>query len=311
METLLIPEDCFVTPFLAMTDVPTKTLKSGFTMPVFGLGTWMMGGAQEQDPGNDDEGDITAIRRAIEHGITHIDTAELYAGGYTEVLVGQAIRDIPRSGLFLTSKVHRSHMTYDGIRSACEASLERLGTGYLDLYLLHSFTADTPLEDQVCALDRLVDEGIVKHIGVANYGVENLRRIQALSRNKIVCDQVHYNLQVREAEVSGLLRYCQENDTFLMAWRPLGKGTLNENIPNIVNEVAQKYNKTPTQIALNWLLSQANVLVISKSRTPAHLEDSLGAIGWMMDEADIELLRREYPDQRDVSEAVPLDGHTR
>lgn len=291
--------------------IPTKTLSSGLSIPVFGLGTWMMGGAKEHDPNNDDEGDIVAIRRAIEHGITHIDTAELYAGGYTEVLVGQAIRDIPRSGLFLTSKVHRTHMTYEGILSSCEVSLKRLGTDYLDLYLLHSFTADTPLEDQARALDRLVDEGLVRHIGVANYGVENLRRIQALSRNKIVCDQVHYNLQVREAEVSGLLRYCQENDTFLIAWRPLGKGTLSKDIPDIVMAMAKKYSKTPTQITINWLISQLNVVAISKSRSLIHLEDSLGAIGWMMDGKDVELLRREYPNQRDVSEAVPLDGHTR
>lgn len=291
--------------------IPTKTLGSGFSMPVFGLGTWMMGGAKERDPNNDDEGDVAAIRRALNHGITHIDTAELYAGGHTEILVGRAIVGFPRSSLFLTSKVHRSHMTYDGILASCEASLKRINTDYLDLYLLHSFTADVPLEDQARALDRLVDEGLVRSIGVANYGVGNLRKIQGVAKNRIVCDQVHYNLQVREAEVTGLLKYCQENDTFLMAWRPLGKGTLADNIPPIVNELATKYSKTPTQIALNWLVSQPNVIAISKSRSLEHLEDSLGALDWTMSTGDIERLREEYPEQRMVSEAVPLDGVTR
>lgn len=291
--------------------IPTKTLKSGFSVPVFGLGTWMMGGAKERDPNNDDEGDVTAMIRAIEHGITHIDTAELYAGGYTEILVGRAIAGFPRSNLLLTSKVHRSHMTYDGILRSCEASLKRLGTDYLDLYLLHSFTADVPLEDQARALDRLVDEGLVRNIGVANYGVGNLRKIQGIAKNRIVCDQVHYNLQVREAEASGLPEYCQANDTFLVAWRPLGKGTLTENVPPIVEEMATKYGKTPVQIALNWLVSQSNVVAISKSRSLEHLEESLGALGWAMDEEDVERLRKEYPDQRAVSEAVPLDGLTR
>lgn len=167
--------------------------------------------------------DISAIRNCIEHGITHIDTAELYANGYTETLIAAALKGYNRSGIFLVSKAHWDHLSYDGIIHACRESLKRLETNYLDLYLLHSYNAKFPLKESMEALDYLVTEGLVRNIGVSNFTKEHLAEAQSYTKNKIVCNQVHYNLIFREAEATGLLRYCQENDVFLSAWRPVQK----------------------------------------------------------------------------------------
>lgn len=286
--------------------IPNKKLKSGFTMPVFGLGTWQMGGKRERDYHNDDAADIQAIKTAIELGITHIDTAEVYAAGYTEILVGQAIVGYKRADLFLASKVHLTNLRYDDVLRACEQSLKRLGTNYLDLYLLHRYNPSIPLADSIRALDRLVNEKVVRNIGVSNFTWQHLAAAQSYSANQIVCNQVHYNLIFREPERTGLLEYCQNNDVFLVAWRPLGKSSILENIPAVVKEVCSHYQKTPAQLAINWLISQANVVTLSKMRQIEHLQENLGGIGWQMDNKDIARLRRDYPNQQDISDTVPL-----
>lgn len=118
----------------------------------------------EHNPANDDARDIRAIRNCIEQGITHIDTAKLYANGYTETLVRQALQGYDRSKIFLASKAHWDHLSYDEIIQGCHASLKRLGTEYLDLYLLHAYRSQFPLNESIKALDVLVSEGVVKNI---------------------------------------------------------------------------------------------------------------------------------------------------
>ncbi|KKS05003.1 MAG: hypothetical protein UU82_C0002G0011 [Candidatus Nomurabacteria bacterium GW2011_GWC2_41_8] len=275
-------------------------------MPVFGLGTWQMGGRKEHDLDNDDEADILSIRTAIDSGITHIDTAEIYANGYSEILLGKAIKGYDRSKLFLVSKVHAENMSYENVINSCKKSLERIETAYLDLYLLHRHNPDLDLKQTIKALDYLVEQDLVKNIGVANFNKEFLAEAQSYTKNKIVCNQVHYNLEFREPEVTSLLNYCQNNDVFLVAWRPVGKGNLLENIPSIVKEMCDKYQKTPAEIAINWLISQPYILTLSKTRNIEHLRDNLNAIGWEMEQNDIEKLRKEYPNQKNISDTVPL-----
>lgn len=287
-------------------NIPTKKLKSGFEMPVYGLGTWQMGGRKEHDTSNDDEADIMAIRDALNAGITHIDTAEAYADGYSETLISKAIDGYDRSKIFLVSKVQDKNMNYDDILNACKQSLARLKTSYLDLYLLHRFPRVAPLKEAIRALDKLVEDGLVKNIGVCNFTKEHLEEAQSYTKNKIVCNQVHYNLEFREPEVTGLLEYCQNNNVFISAWRPIGKGNLLENTPPILKEMCDKYKKTPAQIALNWLISQPYVITLSKTRHIEHLNENLGALGWAMEKEDIERIRKEYPNQQNVSDTVPL-----
>lgn len=286
--------------------IPLKTLKSGFSMPEFGFGTWQVGGRFEPDPNNDDEADIRAIRTAIELGVTHIDTAEQYASGHAEELVGRAIEGYDRSKLFIISKAFVNHMHYDGLLAACAQSLKRIGTDYLDMYLLHRYAHDVPMEETMHAMDKLVAEGMIRTIGVANFGVKAFMLAQKNTTNKIVYNQVHLNLEYREPERTGLLEFCQKNDVLLAAWRPVQKGAIVVDPPPILLEMCRKYDKTPAQIAINWLLSQDNVVTLAKSTKVEHLKDNLGAIGWRMEREDVERLRREYPNQKDVSDAVPL-----
>lgn len=286
--------------------IPLKKLSNGFSLPEYGLGTWTMGGNKNRNPDNDDQADIEAIKMAIDAGVTHIDTAEIYADGYAETLIGQAIKDYDRSKLFLASKAFTANLTYDGIIQACQNSLQRLGTDYLDLYLLHRYNPDLSLSESLRALDELKHRGLVKEIGACNFNVQHLAEAQSHTKNKIVCDQVHYNLQFREPEINGLLKYCQENDVMIVAWCPLNRETLLQDVPQIIQQMCVKYNKTPAQIALSWLVSQPNVAAISKTGSQRHLDENLGAVGWHMDQDDIEKIRKEYPDQRKISDNVPL-----
>jgi diketogulonate reductase-like aldo/keto reductase len=287
-------------------NMPHKKLNSGFEMPVFGLGTWEMGGRTERDEHNDDKRDVLAIQKAIELGISHIDTAEAYAAGFSETLVGNAIKGIDRSKLFLVSKVKKDNLNYDSVFRACEASLKRIGTNYLDLYLIHSPNPDIPMEETFKALDKLVVAGLIKNIGVSNFKTERLRQAQQLTNNKIVLNQVYYNLVMREPEHEGLLDYCQKNDVFLEAYRPIDKGALLVNSGGLLEEMSHKYNKTPAQVAINWLTSQQNVVAIAKASNLHHIEENLGSVGWDLENAEIERLRKEFPNQIDRPENLPL-----
>lgn len=286
--------------------MPTKRLRSGFEMPIFGMGTWRMGGDYHYDPSNDDEADIRAIRAAIEIGITHIDTAETYAEGHAERLVGQAIKGYDREKLFIVSKVSPEHLRYDDLIASAKGSLERLETDYLDLYLIHHPNPNIRIVETMRAMDALVDEGLVKNIGVSNFTVERLEEAQAHTKNRIVANQLHLNLIYREPERKGLLEYCQKNDVMFVAWRPMQKGLLAKRGIKVLDEMCEKYGRSPAQIAINWLVSQPNVVTLSKMRNVEHIKENLGAIGWQMDEEDIDRLRRDFPNQQDVSDTVPL-----
>jgi len=286
----------------------TKKLKNGFALPEYGLGTWQMGGRETRNPANDDESDIRAIQEAVKLGVTHIDTAELYAAGHAEELVARAIREgqIDRKGLFIVSKVLGENQSYDGVINSCQKSLNRLETDYLDLYLLHEYTSDFPLKEAIRALNDLMARGLVKNIGVSNFGVEHLKEAQGYSKYPIVCDQVHYNLRVREIERSGLLKYCQDNDIMIVAYRPTEKAALLKGVAPVLDEICKKYNKTAVQVAINWLISQPNVVTLAKTSKIEHLKENLGALGWRLETEDIERLRREFPNQIEVSEVISL-----
>jgi diketogulonate reductase-like aldo/keto reductase len=180
-----------------------------------------------------------------------------------------------------------------------------LKTDYLDLYLLHAPSYDVPIEETMKAIDELIEEGLIKNIGVSNFTVKQLKRAQKATKNKIVVNQNHYNLIVRESEKE-VLQYCQENDIIFMAWRPLEKGNVLKQGKAILEEMGKKYQKTPAQIALNWLISQKNVVTISKMRNLKHLKDNIKASNWKMNQEDIEYLRENFPGKLNVSPTVPL-----
>lgn len=285
--------------------IPHKSLEDGFSLPVLGLGTWTMGGKRTVEAKNDEK-DTQALQAAIDLGYTHIDTAEIYAGGHTEELVGQAVKKYDRKKLFLTSKVAGEHARYDDVLESLQMSLKRLQTDYLDLYLVHYPNPDVPIAHTMKALDRLVQEKLVKHIGVSNFSEKRFEEAQFYAENKLVANQLHYNLIYREVERKHLVTYCENNDVLLIAYRPLEKGKLAQTGITLLDHMSKKYKKTPSQIALNWLISQANIVTLVKSEDGKHLKENLSALDWQMSPLDIEKLRNEFPDQQAVSNTREL-----
>ncbi|MDB9518826.1 aldo/keto reductase [Roseofilum reptotaenium CS-1145] len=276
-----------------------------FSMPVFGMGTWMLGGKLEPSPDRCERSDTDSIVRAIDAGLTHIDTAEIYAGGYAEEAIAKAISGYDRSTLFLVSKVSSAHLRYNDLIESAKQSLARLKTDYLDLYLIHEPNPNIPMEETMNAMAYLKDNGYILNIGVSNFSTERVKAAQKLIDAPIVANQVHYNLKFREPEILGLLEYCQATNMMLIAWRPIQKGLLSTGGIPILDEMCEKYAKSPAQIAINWLISQPNVVTLSTMRTLEHLEENLGALGWEMEAEDIEKLRSLFPEQQTISD-VPL-----
>ncbi len=273
-----------------------KTLTKSFKIPVIGLGTWGIGGFMKTDSSKDKES-IQAIKDAIELGYSHIDTAELYGAGHTEELIGSAIKNIDRSKLIITSKVFKTNLKYNDVIASCKKSLEKLQTNFIDIYLIHAPNPEIQLEETMRALDFLVEQKLVKFIGVSNFSVEQMKEAQKHSKNKIVANQIPYNLNTRnKCHISGcinmeseIIPYCQENGIIIMAYRPIERGFLLKPNP-LLDSLSKKYGKTKAQIAINWLVSKRNVITISKSTNPDHLRENLGSIGWRLNAEDIELL---------------------
>jgi diketogulonate reductase-like aldo/keto reductase len=285
----------------SLAPIPVKRLRSGFALPAYGLGTWGIGGYETADTRADAAG-IAAIRSALDRGVTHIDTAEMYGAGHAEELVGAAIRGVDRARLCLASKALAHHLDYHGLIAAAEGSLRRLGTDYLDLYMIHHPSDAIPIEETLAGMARLVERGLVRHVGVSNFARARLAAARRAG-GAIVANQAHYSLAVREPETTGLLRDCQAQDMLLVAWKPQAPGVADA---PIVQALARKYGRTPAQVGLNWLLSQENVVVISRTRDPRHLEENLGALGWALEAADHAALRRDYPGQQARSETYAL-----
>ena len=286
--------------------IPIKKIKSGFAIPEFGIGTFGMGGERERDPQHDDEADIRAIQAALAAGVTHIDTAEVYAQGRAEEIIAQAIKGYERTKLFIVSKVYQTNLAHDDVLRSCEASLRRLETDYLDLYLIHKFNPQVPLAETMKALDELKAQGLIKNIGVSNFCVDHFKEAQNHTDNKIVFNQVHYNLIFREPQRKGVLEYCQDNDILFGAWRPFEQKQVTQELPEVMAAMMAKYKKTAVQIAINWLVSQPNVVILAKSTNLDHLQDNLGGVGWYMDQADVKKLMDKYPDQQGISNRQPL-----
>ncbi|MCL4728800.1 aldo/keto reductase [Candidatus Kuenenia stuttgartiensis] len=280
-----------------------KNLSNTIKIPVIGLGTWTIGGGDEADTTYDKE-NISAIKTAIKLGITHIDNAEAYAQGHSEELVGRAIVGLDRKSLFITSKVSPEHLSYDNLLASAKGSLQRLNTDYIDLYLIHAPNPDIPIQETMKAMDFLVEQKLVRCIGVSNFSVDQIKEAQKYTKNKIVANQIEYNLLVRdkgrvtENMESEIIPYCQENNIFIIAWRPLAKGKLAKPGFKILDELADKYHKTQAQIAINWLISKKGIVVISKSTKVEHLEKNLGAIGWKLRQEDTDRLNNEFINSR-------------
>jgi len=254
-----------------------------------GLGTWGIGGYESPDYSRDEES-VEVLKHGLELGINLIDTAEFYGAGHSEELVGKAIEGFEREELFIISKVWPSHFSYSEAKKAARGSIKRLGT-HIDLYLLH-WPGDSwrKIEETLHALEELVDEGLIRYIGVSNFDLELLKRSQeAMRKYEIVANEVKYSVRDRWPETSGLLDYVKREKIALIAYTPLEKGSLARN--SCLEEIGKKYGKTSAQVALNYLIWEENVIAIPKAGRKEHVEENAGAMGWRLSKEDREKAR--------------------
>jgi len=246
------------------------------TLPKIGFGTWKIGGESSANP-KVDSISLAALRSALELGYTHFDTAEMYASGHAEELIGLAVREsrVPRESLFITTKVMPSHLSYQGVLHSCDNSLRRLRMDYIDMYLIHWPQTGMDLEDTFRALNKLVTDGKVKQLGVSNFDLKLLKRSQVLSETPIITNQAPYNLSDRSYVKNGVLEYCQQNNILLTAYSPIEGGRLRVN--KVLESIAKAHNATPYQIVLSWIISQPRVIAIPMSFNPTHQKENFDA----------------------------------
>lgn len=261
----------------------------GLTLPKVGFGTWKIGGGMSPNR-SIDEKSLNALRTALELGYTHFDTAEMYADGHAEELIGGAFRESgrKREEIIITSKVMPENLKYDDVLRACDRSLRHLGMDFIDIYLIHWPRAGWKYEETFRALNKLIRDGKVKHLGVSNFNLKLLKQAQALSETPIVTNQVPYSLADRSYVDNGVIEYCMQNDILVMAYEPVDKGHLRPN--KILASIAEAHNATIFQIALAWLAAQPRVITIPMSFNPQHIKENFVAAEIELTPDEIELL---------------------
>lgn len=232
-----------------------------------------------------------AVRRGVELGMTHLDTAEMYGAGAVEELLGEAIRGIPREKLFITSKVLPSNAGYEGTLRAAEGSLERLRCDYLDLYLLH-WPGEHPLEATMAALEALVEQGKTRFVGVSNFDTAGMLEAASYLRNvPLACNQVLFHLGERGIE-HDLIPAALTREIAIVAYTPFGRESFLSASAGrrVLEEVGRKYDATPRQVALAFLTRERNVFAIPKAAQVRHVEENAAAGELRLGPEDVEAI---------------------
>jgi len=274
--------------------VRTVRLRDGATVPALGQGSWMMG---ERADRRDEE--IAALRTGIDLGMTLIDTAEMYADGESERVVGAAVEG-RRDDVFLVSKAYPQNTSRTRLTGACEASLERLGTDRLDLYLLH-WRGGVPLGETVEAMDALLAAGKILRWGVSNLDRADMEELVAAAGGDCATDQILYNLTRRGPELD-LLPWLVAHDMPVMAYSPVEQGRLLGH-PALAR-VAAARGATAAQVALAWLLAGEGVIVIPKAGRAEHVRENRAAADLILTPEELTELDRAFPRPRT---AMPLE----
>lgn len=228
-----------------------------------------------------------AFMYAISHGVSLIDTAEMYDGGKAEEFVGKVIKEAGRDSVFITTKILPDRLDdKEKILRAVEASLRRLGVSYADLVLIHWPNERLSIQQQVQNFEVIAEKGLTRYIGVSNFDLAQLRiALESTRKHHISVNQVRYSVANRLYVEKELLPYCIINKIAIQAYTPLERGSLATN--NVLVNLAQKYGRTPIQVALNYLISHKNVIAIPKSERVEHVREILGSLGWRLDIKDI------------------------
>jgi diketogulonate reductase-like aldo/keto reductase len=258
-------------------------------VPVIGLGTWKM----ERDPRAEA---VAAIRRALDLGVTHIDTAEAYGSGQVEEIVGEAISG-RRDEVFLVSKVLPSNASAKGTVEACERSLKRLRTDRLDLYLLH-WPGDKPLEGTIQAFERLESDGKIRAYGVSNFDVSDLNAaIRIAGEGRIACNQVLYHLKERAIERE-VLPFCEASGIAVVGYTPFGAGEFPSPESaggRVLGEIGAKHGVSARAVALRFLVRRPSLFTIPKSSSAKRVEENAAAGGFELSAEEIGRIDAAFP----------------
>ncbi|WP_254535414.1 aldo/keto reductase [Halomarina litorea] len=248
----------------------------GESVPAVGLGTWRLTG----------DACFEAVSTALDAGYRHLDTAQAYGN---ERQVGEAVRasDVDREDVFLTTKLSGGNRAYDDVMRSVQGSLAKLGTSYLDLLLIHNPNRRVPLAETLDAMDELVEDGTVRHVGVSNFGVDRLDEARSLADAPIFTDQVQFHPFWDQTD---LLDYCAIHDVLLTAYSPLGHGGVLTD--TVVREVADAHGKSPAQVALRWALQHENVVAIPKATSREHIEANLDVFDFELTDEEVARIRR-------------------
>jgi diketogulonate reductase-like aldo/keto reductase len=262
-----------------MTEIPTRTLPSGDDLPQLGFGTWQLDGDTVRD----------GVHTAMDAGYTHVDTAEGY---HNEGEIGDALEEYDRENVFLTSKVLPKHLNYDSLIEACEDSLDRLGTDYLDLYLIHWPNPAVSLRESLDAMAALHGRGLVRNVGVSNFSAYQLSCAQHIADVPIAVNQIEFHPWFQRPD---LVEYCRETDVVVEAAAPLARTEIFED--EVVQSLAEQYDRSIPQIVLKWAIER-DIVVLPKSSSAAHIRDNADLFDWSMTDVDLEALDdrdRDYP----------------
>ena len=266
--------------------------RTGVEVPFIGQGTWNVG-----DDGASEAREVAALRAGLDLGLTHIDTAEMYGDGRSEQVVARAIAG-RRDEVFLVSKVLPSHASADGTIRACERTLRRLGTDYLDLYLLHWPSGQHLIAETMGALEGLVAAGKTRFIGVSNFSVGELRVAQrCLSTERIACNQVLYHLGSRGVETE-IMPFCKREGMAVVGYSPFAQGEFPPSDPRqraALEAIAQTHAKTTRQVALRFLTSEEGLFTIPKASSAAHVRENAGGAGWALEVSDLAAINTVFP----------------
>ena len=276
--------------------IKTLQLLSGREIPLLGQGTWRMG-----ENSRHKQAEIDALKLGIDLGMSLIDTAEMYGEGGAEKIVAEAISDC-RDDIYLVSKFYPYNASYKDVIAACDCSLSRLKTDYLDLYLLH-WRGSVPLSETLEGLQHLKQAGKILDYGVSNFDTDDMKEAESFAGGKeIVTNQVLYNLMRRGIEWD-LLPWCKKRNIPIMAYSPVEQQAFVNN--SKLSDIAAKHDATTTQIALSWLLHQDNVISIPKATNPQHVRENRAALDIKLTQEDLQKLDRAFkPPRRKMSLAM-------
>ncbi len=265
------------------------TLHGGEAVPALGQGTWLLG--EQSDRRNTE---IEALRGGIERGLTLIDTAEMYGDGACEELVGAALADGWREKVFLVSKVYPHHASKTGVQEACEASLKRLRTDRLDLYLLH-WRGDHPIDQTIAGFEALQRAGKIRYWGVSNIDTDYLEEMLEAGGSACAVNQILYNPMRRGAEFD-LIPFQAKQGIPIMAYSPIEQGRLLRN--GALGQVGAKHGVDPFQVALAWVMRRPDVIAIPKASTLAHVIANAAARDVVLDAEDLAIIDKAFPPPR-------------